>query len=125
MAIALILYGKADATCHHSQRNEINRWRDKELLNYSRQDEAERKRDASTRCRGATIYRGSGTLDSLLCGGARLLDAQLLHARPERVGMEAKPGGGALCSFNDPIHLLKDAEDMGSFNLFQGISDRH
>jgi len=43
MAIALILYGKADATRHHSQRNEINRRRDKGLLNYSRQDESERK----------------------------------------------------------------------------------
>jgi hypothetical protein len=38
--------------------------------------------------------------------------------------MEAQPGSGALLSFNDPTHILEDAEDVGSFDLFQGIGDR-
>ncbi len=35
--------------------------------------------------------------------------------------MEAKPGGSALLSFDDPVRFLKDAEDVRSFHLFQGI----
>ena len=33
--------------------------------------------------------------------------------------METKPGGGALLSFDDPTHILEDAKDVGSFDLFQ------
>jgi len=124
MAIALNLHGKADATYLDEQSNKIIHCRSRELSNYSRLDEAEGKRDASTRCRGTPIYRGNGLFDSSLCGGARLLDAELLHARPERVGMEAKPSGCALLSFDNPAHILEDAEDMGSFDFFQGIGDR-
>lgn len=123
--VAHILHGKADATCHHNQRNEINRWRDKKLPSYLWLDEPERERDVPTRCRGATIFRGNGALGSLLCGGARFLDSQLLHTRPERVGMETKPGSGALLSFDDPTHILEDTENVGSLNLFQGIGGRH
>jgi hypothetical protein len=38
MAIALMLYGKANAARHDDQSNEINRWRDKELSNDSRKN---------------------------------------------------------------------------------------
>jgi len=53
-----------------------------ELSNYSRLDEPERERDVPTGFRGATIFRGNGTLGSLLCGVTRFLDAELLHTRP-------------------------------------------
>lgn len=65
-----------------------------------------------------------GTVCSLLCGGARFLDAELLHPGSKRVGMEAKSSGGALFPFNDPVCMLKDAENVGSFDLFQRIGDR-
>jgi hypothetical protein len=39
--------------------------------------------------------------------------------------MEAKPGGSALLSFDNPTRVLKDAEDVGSVDFFQGIGDRH
>jgi hypothetical protein len=64
------------------------------------------------------------TVCSLLCGRARFFDAELLHSGSKRVGMEAKPSGGALFPFNDPACLLKDAENVGSFDLFQRIGDR-
>ena len=38
--------------------------------------------------------------------------------------MEAQPGSDALCSFDDPTHILEDAEDVGSFNFLQGIGSR-
>jgi len=65
-----------------------------------------------------------GTVCSLLCGGARFLDAELLHPGAKRVGVEAQSSRGALFPFNGPVCMLKDAEDMASFNLFQRIGDR-
>jgi hypothetical protein len=38
--------------------------------------------------------------------------------------MEAKPGGGALLSFDHPTHILEDTEYVGSLDFFQGIGDR-
>lgn len=37
--------------------------------------------------------------------------------------METKPSGGALLSFDDPIYILKNAEDVGPFDLFQRIGN--
>ena len=42
-------------------------------------------------------------------------------ARSEGVGMEIQSSGGTLLPFNDPVHLLEDMEDMGSFDFFHGI----
>ena len=49
--------------------------------------------------------------------GPRLLDVQFLHARPERVWMEAQSHGGALLSFDDPLDFLKHPDDMGSLDF--------
>ena len=38
--------------------------------------------------------------------------------------METQSSGCALLSFDDPTHIVKEAEDVGSFDLFQGIGDR-
>ena len=38
--------------------------------------------------------------------------------------MEAKSTSGALLSFDDPSHIVEDAENVGSFDFFQGIGDR-
>lgn len=59
-----------------------------------------------------------GVIDSWLCDGERFLDTELLHTRAEGVGMEAKPSGGTLLSFDNPIHILKNMEDVASFDLF-------
>ena len=59
----------------------------------------------------------------MLCGGERFLDAEFLHPGSKGVGMETQPRRGALFPFNDPIRILKDAEDVGSFDFFQRIGD--
>lgn len=79
MTIVAIRYSKADATCRDDQSKEITRSRDNELPKKFRQDGAMRERQAPTRYRGATTFRGSGTFDLLRCGRASLLDAELLH----------------------------------------------
>lgn len=65
-----------------------------------------------------------GRGDALLYGGERFLDAELLHPGSERVGMETKSSRGALLPFDDPVCILKDAENVDSFDLFQRIGDR-
>ena len=38
--------------------------------------------------------------------------------------METQSRRGALFPFNDPVRILKDVENVGSFDFFQRIGDR-
>lgn len=57
-------------------------------------------------------------VDERVSGGTGFLDTQFLHAGSQRIGVKAESRRRALLPFDDPIDLLKDADDMGPFNFF-------
>lgn len=61
-----------------------------------------------------------GSQRSKCLGETGFFNAELIHARAERVGMKIQPSGGTLLPFNDPVYLLEDMENMRTLDFFHG-----
>jgi hypothetical protein len=54
-----------------------------------------------------------------LCPAAGVLDADLLQAGPQSIGMKAEDPGSPLRPLDDAVRFLEDTEDVGTLHLLE------